>query len=268
MSGLHWLRKAFLVSILNHPDVRESNVYYPSTDPNLAPERITIERARLFGGIELIEPGLTLSVHPYHSGFDVKRGVAQNEVRTIDYSFAKRKQGYETIGNTQYDKCYYACIRLFVQLFYRDPSLNIPTILKSEFIRENPAIQKYHGFNENFVQGHHRDDVLREDTEGIYGIPEEFSIEVQTLPGEEILTLWMDIIKNVIRDIKFLRPYRQYRNPVILQSDYPTTSWLANSPNLVFHTAFHVVEFDVAEPSREFPYEVPNINTIKIDAPP
>jgi hypothetical protein len=136
--------------------------------------------------------------------------------------------------------------------------------LNSQFVPENPAIQKHHGFNENYIQGNHRDDDLSGDTEGVYGIPYDFSYEVQTLPGEEILTLWMDILKDVIRDIKFLRPYRQYRNPVIIESDYPTTSWLAQNPNLVFHTAYHVVEWTVAEPCREFPYEVPNINTINI----
>jgi hypothetical protein len=251
---INWLRKALLMSILTHPLVREPGIYYPGTTDEL----ITIDRGRLFGGAELIESGLTLSVHPFHSAFDVLKGTMPRGNCTIEYSLPRSKRDTLSEGD-EHERGHSACIKLVVQLFYRDPGLNVPITLSAEVMEARGTRPRhYHGADIRFYEDSAIQDMFPNKGE----MPYRFDIEVQTLPGEEILTQWLDLLKDAIRDIKYMHPFTQYRNPTIVKSDYPTTTWLAKSGNLVFHTAYHVVEFNVSEPPRTYEYDAIPINKV------
>jgi hypothetical protein len=138
--------------------------------------------------------------------------------------------------------------------------------LKTEVVPpSNDLSRKYYGETIQFVDGV---DALYYSLANKTGKLTQFKdVEVQILPGEEVLTQWLDILKHVIRDVKYLNPYVIYRNPQILHSNYPTTSFLTQRANLVFHTAYHMVEFSVVEghlPNR-YPYPQPNYVGIQTD---
>jgi hypothetical protein len=251
---INWLRKALLMSIMTHPLVREPDIVYPGTNNEI----VSIERGRLFGGAELVESGLTLSVHPYHSNFDVLKGSVTPENPTVYYCDKKGKRETLSYGD-EHERGYAAVIRLVVQLYYRDPGLNVPITLSADVMEARATRPRhFHGVDVRFYE----DNAVQDSFPNKSELPYKYTFEVQTLPGEEVLTQWLDLLKDVIRDIKFLHPYTQYRNPTIIKSDYPTTTWLAKSGNLVFHTAYHIVEFQVSEPPRTYKYDALPINQV------
>jgi hypothetical protein len=254
---INWLRKALLVSIMTHPSVREPDILYPGTD-----EVVSLDRGRLFGGVELIEPGLTVSVHPYHSSFNVLSGKPTSLGSDMTAVYDDLRIHRETISEgLEQERGYSAKIRLMVQLFYRDPGLNVPISLTADVMEaRSTRPRQWHGVDVRFYD----DPAVQSHFPDLQEMPESFTFEVQTLPGEEVLTLWLDLLKDVIRDVKVLYPFSQYRFPTIIASDYPTTTWLANSGNLIFHTAYHIVEFEVAEPPRVYDPDIPAVQRLYI----
>lgn len=256
--GLSWVRKATLMAILTHPRVTNAEVYYPGSK-----ELVTIDRGRMFGGAELIEPGLTLSVHPYHASLSPIKGQYSTKKKgngTIEY--ASNLRGNDTLSMGEvHDRGYSTIYNLVVQLFYRDPGINVP---------ENMSVQtksklgtNYHGYNIEYTESPNDPSYLDSITNGPSLTTR--TIEVQTLPGEEILCKWMDIIKEVIRDIKVLYPFTNFRNPTLYTSDCPTTTWLGFSANLVFHTAYHIIQWDVLEAAIDRPL-YPNVQEYFINS--
>lgn len=258
---LYWIRRALLMALLTHPYVKDTSVTYPDVN-NRAVESLSIKRGRLFGGPELIEPGLTLAVYPYHSAFD--------PVQSSMTGFRSQSILYPTDGGTlggtsraNKSRGFLAQVRLMVQLYLRDAIYNAPASISASY--QDPEVDRsnnYYGYNFQF-----EDDRLEgfddlQDTKEF--MVKSTKIPVQILPGEEILTQWLDILKYAIRDIKVLRPFMSVRNPVILTSDYPTSTWTTKSPNLVFHTAYHIVQFDIVEPELEDLVINPPIQTINL----
>ena len=127
---LCWIRRATLMALLTHPIIRNAQVYYPGTT-TLVP----IDQGRLFGGPELIDPGLTLAVFPLHTDFNVVKGSPQSlAASSVVYESRKYKK-YNTISSDgPKEMGYYAGIKLIVQLFYREPSYNIQQTLNAEYV--------------------------------------------------------------------------------------------------------------------------------------
>lgn len=260
-ADVYWVRRALLMALLTHPYVKNTSVTYPEIGGRKV-EPIAIKRGRLFGGPELIESGLTLAVYPYHSAYD--------PVTSTPTGFRSQSILYPTDGGTlggvsRADKSqgFLAQMRFIVQLYLRDTVYNAPTTMKASF--QEPEVDRdndYYGYNYQY-----EDDRLPgfdplQDTKEF--LVDSTEISVQVLPGEEILTQWLDIIKYAIRNIKVLRPFMNVRNPIILTSDYPTSTWTTKPANLIFHTAYHIVQFDVVEPELEALVENPNIQSVNL----
>lgn len=260
-ADIYWVRRALLAAIMTHPYVKDTSVTYPDLGGRSI-EAVSIKRGRLFGGPELIESGLTLAVYPYHSAYDP---VVGSPTGFRSHSVLYPTEGGTLGGVSRSDKSmgYLAQIRFIVQLYLRDTVYNAPINIKASF--QEPYVDRsndYYGYNFQF------DDDRLPDFDGLQTTKEflvdSSEIPVQILPGEEILTQWLDIIKYAIRDIKVLRPFMNVRNPIILTSDYPTSTWTTKSANLVFHTAYHIVQFDVMEPELEPLVENPAIQSINL----
>jgi len=255
-----WIRRALLMAILSHPIVQNANVLFPGTAT-----QILIDQGRLFGGPELIDPGLTLAVFPYHTSFDVVKGIPHS-LSTASVLYASEKHGkhHNTFASTDTkQRGYYAGIKLMVQLFYREPTYNGDLTINAEYVdtTKDPT-SPYFGYYFQYS------DLLPPGVSPLNKRIKPFtiinSLDVKILPGEEILTQWLDIIKYAIRDLKYLQPYASLRNPVLIATDYPTSTWSAQDPNLIFHTAYHVVHFDVVEPALPPQVHLPNIKEIDI----
>lgn len=267
---LYWIRRAFLMALLTHPYVRETKVAYPNIGGEPLPP-VAIERGRLFGGPELIEPGLTLAVYPFHSDYDPMKGYpssASSNDMSVIYPVQNTKHSrYSTLAGHTGEKEFgvHASIKLMVQLYFRDAIYNAPVNLSADYVAPEKIMHpEYYGYNFQYA-----DDTpphVSALSEKSKYMTDSKTVEVQVLPGEEILTQWTDIVKFAIRDIKVLRPFYGIRNPIILCSDYPTSTWTTKSSNLVFHSTYHVVQFDVVEPPIPPYNEIPLIQSINIES--
>jgi hypothetical protein len=260
-ADVYWIRRALLMALLTHPYVKDTAVTYPDIGGR-PQEPVAIKRGRLFGGPELIESGLTLAVYPYHSAYDpvVCTPTGLNG-QSVLYPTAGGTLG--GVSRSSNSKGYLAQMRFIVQLYLRDTVYNAPTNIKASFQEPDVARDNsYYGYNFQFEDDRLPEfDTLQSTKEFLVNSSQ---VSVQVLPGEEILTQWLDIIKYAVRDIKVLRPFMNIRNPVVLTSDYPTSSWTTKPANLIFHTAYHVVQFDVLEPELESLVDNPNIQAINI----
>lgn len=260
-ADVYWVRRALLMALLTHPYVKNTAVTYPDIGSRSV-EAVSIKQGRLFGGPELIEPGLTLAVYPYHSSYDpVKSTPTGFQSQSIIYptngqTLGGTSRSHQSIG-------YQAQMRFIVQLYLRDTVYNAPTTIKASY--QEPQVDRsndYYGYNFQYEDDRLCDFDTLQDTKEF--LVDSSEISVQVLPGEEVLTQWLDIIKYAIRNIKVLRPFMNIRNPLILTSDYPTSTWTTKPANLIFHTAYHVVQFDVMEPELEPLVANPNIQAINL----
>ena len=259
-ADIYWMRRALLMALLTHPYIKDTLVTYPDIGKRVEP--VGIKRGRLFGGPELIEAGLTLAVYPYHSGYDPVKG-APTGFRTHSILYPTDAGTFGGTTRSTKSRGFLSQVRFVVQLYYRDANYNSPTTIKAsyqplEVERSNDYFGYSYQFEDDRLPGF---DPLQNTKEFLVNTTET---TVQILPGEEILTQWLDLIKYAIRDIKVLRPFMNVRNPLVLTSDYPTSTWTANEPNLVFHTAYHIVQFDVMEPELEPLVANPPIQSMNI----
>lgn len=310
---------ALLSAILNHPEIKNSQIYYPVLFGESTPtEPIRITSARDFSGIELIEPGLTLAVFPLHDDYDQKSSTftARKSTKSVTYE----DQYLGRSSNHNYGvKCTFNFV---VQLYYQDASFNSPVELISDVINFDnedtgfypltiPAVDSWQ-YNDKLLQ----DRVLRlEDRleQTVYNFPpynDSFppgnalkkptrlktkerpyskesrlggvgsDISITTLPGERIIRSWMSLLVKVVRSLIYLKPFA-LRNPTISMVDYPSTNWYRSSENLVFHTGYCLVSYDLIEADEDTfytfpqpkpddpqppPVPFPNIEKINIDS--
>lgn len=241
--------RALVNAIASHRDVKNANVYYPLVIGE--PQQVTkvpIVSFRTFGGTEYIEDGVTLAVYP--------------PPKSMGYGPALSFKS-NVLGNT--DKSHYnvkGTLKLIVQLFYREPSFNVPSAIYSDASSLTKDIVRMLPYG-RLVQ--YKDDYLREpatlleDKLPLDRLISENTIEVTILPGEEILRDWMSVIRGVIRDLPSLQPLA-VRNPNIISVEYETGNWREpDTKNLVFHTALMLIEYDLYEPPRACDLELPVI---------
>ena len=258
---------ALLNAILTHYEVKNSLIYYPvilGEVPQIEPIRIA--SARDFGGMELIESGLTLAVYPLHGGFDQKSAAfSARERKSVKYD----DKYLGRAGDTNYGV--HSTFSFVVQLFYRDASLNAPVAITSDVLTDESGDNFYPLTISPAQRVQYKDSRLPADVitleellDNEQAVIEEstignnVSLTVFTLPAERILRSWMSLLVKVIRSLTVLRPFC-IKNPTVEYVDYPTSNWLRDSSNLVFHTSYLIVSYDCIEPagSGEFTFPVP-----------
>lgn len=237
------LCRALLNAIATHPLIKDPGIFYPAiVGDRPLEDPIKIEKWRLFGGTELIEPGLTLSVFPFHSSY--KNESASYSQSTSDKSLVfGGVKGRSELGRSNYSNVG-GVIRLVVQLYYQEATFDAPIKIKSDLVTFSDITSiTPHGEQVQFKES---TAVKPLDDSTPYAV-EENTLDVQILPGEEILRDYIPLLRHVIRDITELRPF-SVRNPFIHVVDYPTSNWRRDGENLIFHTAYLVVEYDISEP--------------------
>jgi hypothetical protein len=257
------LCRALINAIATHPLIKEPGIYYPAiVGENPQTEPIRVSNWRLFGGLELIEPGLTLSVFPYHSGYKLKSGVYSRLLADKSLHFDE-KHAASQLGSVS-KAAAAATMRVIVQLYFQDTTFNAPIQIRSDLVTQSDLTTNIpHG---DLVQiTDEPQETLLDDQ--VYFQTEQSVLNVQILPGEEILRDYMPLLRYVVRDIPVLHPF-YHRNPNILYVDYPTSNWIREGENLVFHTAYMCIEYDIQEPGINNPHvgALPN-NPYKFPAP-
>jgi hypothetical protein len=236
------LCRALINAIATHPLIKNPGIYYPAiVGDRVSTEPVRIEKWRLFGGIELIEPGLTLAVFPFHSSFKTTSASYSRSVTDKTMNFGDvgnrselGRSNYSTVGGV---------IRIVIQLYYREASFDAPIKIKSDLVSFTD-ITSITPHGEHVQLG---DELGTADLSSTEYAVEDHMLDVQILPGEEILRDYIPLLRYVIRDITELRPF-SIRNPFVHVVDYPTSNWIREGENLIFHTAYIVVEYDISEP--------------------
>lgn len=286
---------ALLSAILNHPEIKNSQIYYPVLlGESSVTERIRITSARDFSGIELIEPGLTLAVFPLHDDYDQKSSTFTARKSTKSVLYDDQYLGRSSTYNYGV-KCTFNFV---VQLYYQDSTFNAPVELLSDVVNfdnetsgfypltipavdsiqykdrllSNNVLSLEERLKSNLFEFPNTDNpdlpgfILKKPTK-LRSIEQSLSkesrlgsidssVSVTTLPGERIIRSWMSLLVKVIRSLVYLKPFA-LRNPTISMVDYPSTNWYRNSENLVFHTGYCLVSYDLTEADEHTVYSFP-----------
>lgn len=238
MKQLVWGTIAFLQS---HPRIRNPNIFYPILNPlTNEPEEIKPQVWKTYGGIELIEPGLTLAVYPQFSSLDTRRGaVSVSEMGNKSCSFKPMTLGSR--DDLSYQDC--ATYRLVVQAFYQDPvtpgeTVRIPI---DRIVDSDRAPWPMHGFNVRVRepdQPHFSQDPnwVAPDTspQDLVLEPDEVFFDIS--PGEEILREWMDLLRLALCDLPTMLPFA-IRSTEVEAIDYTTSSLFRQPTDVFFHSA-------------------------------
>lgn len=259
---------ALLNAIATHRDIQNPKIYKPvivggrvfeeDTEP------VRIEKFRNFGGLELIESHkLTLAVYPMHSRYANIKGYITAPFGDKSIRFEPWTMGSPSQAPT-HKHSELAKFRVIVQLYYCDPDLDCPVAVESYLhdyertLYDIPHGRLVQYTDEQTVENGARRKFYRDE------LARKNVLEVQVLPGEEILRDYMSLLRGVMRDIHMIRPFA-IRRPTILAVDYPSTNWVRDSENLVFHTAYIIAEYDLWEPPRHTDFTFPVVQNFEVE---
>lgn len=247
--------RALANAIATHRDVTNAKIYFPfiEGDRNVA-TLVPLQAVRTFAGTEYIQDGLTLAV--YLPSREMGLG------RAITYKDMHLGRPVEASNNTVS-----AEVKVVVHLYYREPSYNAPAVINSQRSNDLNEITKLLPYG-NYLQ---YEESLPNADLGAIGLNQQLppthyidnqTLNINILPGEEILRDWMALLRGVVRDLPQLKPFA-VRDPTIQFVEYETPNWESNNNrNLVFHAAYMLVCYSLYEPSRASDYEfaTPHIN--------
>ena len=222
-----------LTIIHNHPNIKKPIVTYPipNSDGSFTP--VPIDKYRAYDGLELIEPGLTLSIFPKYTSTP-ESGNNSSTAKFNPY----------TLGNKDAGFMYEVTYRLVIDLVYQDIALNNDKQLlyvRDKFNNVSPY-----------------QETLRDQTQDPF-VEEHGLLNLEVNPAEDILRDYLEVIRLIIESIDYYAPW-SIRSSSIISFDFPTSSWSNDSKNIYFHKAFMVWELGTYAPSTlETPTSIRNL---------
>ena len=228
-----------LAAIATHPLLEQIAVYHPIIEPDKPPERVKVVKWRTYGGLEIKEAGLTVSVYPYwyHRSATI-------ELRPYTLGTPSTSSKYLDELTT----------RLVVELAYQDAELGIESNLPVDVGRWPAPQGRKVMINANSWLLHNpyiQDTTSRE------------NLEVEIMPGEEILRQYVPIMRAIIRDIPTVLPFN-IRQARITSVEYQTSDWSKDSKNFIFHAARIYVSFVYYEPALAPSYRLTPVTEVNL----
>lgn len=226
-----------LAVIHNHPAIQNPIVKYPLPNFNNIQEPVKIERYRTYDGLELIEPGLTLSIFPRYgsalsSASSPYGGSLASEFKP--YTLGAKSEG------SMYESTYY----LTINLAYQDVALN----------NEKTLIYVKDKFN-NVASDREK---LMSNSNDPFPISKELVLEIN--PAEEILRDYLEVIRLILESIDYYAPW-SIRSSIITGMGFPSTSWSKDNKQIYFHQAYMNWELSTYAPTNyeDHPIEIRNL---------
>jgi hypothetical protein len=224
--------------IHNHPAIKNPIVNYPLPNFNNVYEPVPIERYRSYDGLELIEPGLTLSIFPRYGS------ALSSAASPYGGSLASEFKPY-TLGAKSQGSMYEATYYLTINLAYQDVALNNEkTIVYVKDKYNNISIDK---------------EKLIDNSKDIFPNKYEFALEIN--PAEEILRDYLEVIRLILESIDYYAPW-SIRSSVITGMGFPSTSWNKDTKQIYFHQAYMNWELSTYAPTNydEHPITIRNLD--------
>ena len=210
---------SIVIAINEHPLIKNPPVYYPIPDDRGEFEQIKVARYRTFDGMELTEPGLTVSVFPNFTSDLIPSGYSGQRTKPITFK-------PEFLGNKGLGFSYETNFKIIVAAHYQDTALG-----QSKLV--NYAVGKDYE-----VIGH--DVFSKLEARRLAGSGSVTnSLEVEINPGEEIIREYMFLLKYVLDDNHKILPW-SISSSQVEAIDFPTTSWKDKSENIYFHYGYLV----------------------------
>lgn len=220
--------------IHNHPAIKDPIVKSPVPDVNGNYLPIPIDRYRNYDGLELIEPGLTLSIFPRFSPAEKSYGdrlATEYKPMTI----GAKRQGF------MYESTY----NLVIHLAYQEVALNETKQLVY-------AIDKYNNIASD-------PDLLKDHSKDPF--PKLANVPIEVNVAEDILRDYLEVIRIILEQIDYFAPWN-LRGTSITGMGFPSTSWSQENKQIYFHQAYMNWEISTYAPAT---YEQPTlIRNIKI----
>lgn len=217
-----------LTVIHNHPAVQNPIVLEPVADFNGKFNPVPIDRYRSYDGLELVEPGLTLSIFPRYSPSDAPYGG----------SLASEFKPY-TLGPKTQGSMYEATYFLTIGLAYQDVAIN--NTKRLVYVQD-----KYSNVASD-------EDKLKDYSEDKF--PKKKFMELEINPGEEIVRDYLEVIRLILEGIDYYAPWN-IRSSSITGMGFPSTSWSKDSKQIYFHQAYMNWELSTYAPTT---YQEPGL---------
>jgi hypothetical protein len=255
---------ATILAIMTHPLIQDPPVYWPVGQR----EQVRIRYVRAYGGIELAEPGLTLSVYPHTSTVDVRRTLPTVPATNKSCVYESHTLGRPEDGTWQQMATYH----LMVTLNYAEPS--VPETYRVAYDRTlYPGGLGPYRVHPDAAHGY---DVALQGTAQPAPADPQLSppahVEALEIPGlavnpldrvhnepgvlavdinlaEEVLREYMDLLRIVLADTPTLRPFA-VRSTQVKWIDYVTSHWLRTGTDIYFHQAMLLWELTLYPPAN------------------
>ena len=226
-----------LGAIRIHPVMNNPPVFYPVFGRQNQSKQVFVNKYRTFGGSELIEPGLTVAVYPAHTSYNLG-GSSPN---SSDYTTNFANFEPYTLGSpssfSYFDK---GRLRFVCQVYYRDSNFDT-TYNVTYGVNELDSLDRiYQSFGETFSTPEDNQSYL----ETWDGNTQQVTFSI--LPGEEVIRDYCYLLRSVLREVGTLRPFG-IRGLKVKSVDYPSSDWVKNSSNIIFHTAYITLEIELYE---------------------
>lgn len=177
--------------IVKSPIPTSTGVYLP----------IPIDRYRNYDGMELIEPGLTLSIFP--------QADLASEFKPL------------TVGAKSNGFMYEATYHLVIHLAYQELAINETkqlVYIKNKDYQISPNADLLNSQNKDLV-------------------PKKFIVPIEINVAEDILRDYLEVIRVIVEQIDYFAPWN-LRGTNITKMIFPTTSWSAENKQIYFHQAY------------------------------
>ncbi len=268
------LCEATLVGIASHPRIKNPGIYYPIRQLGLPAEEIKVIKWRQGGGMEILEGELSCSVYPFFAARSLING-APSQAREKSCTFKPYTLGGSTTAG---EATVEATYQIVVELSYRDVAIGETRKIKYAALETNEELFTPHYLNfapdasstlaiGGDVPGRfNRGEITPSETlQGLRSLDmptdhccppssrqaasvRPLELEVEINPAELILQDYMDLMRLVLGDMRFILPYRT-KSTFVKSIDFPTSSWSQNNENLVFHMAYLIWEISLYPPS-------------------
>lgn len=221
------------ISIIhNHPYIQNPLVKSPVPDLNGNYLPIPIDRYRNYDGLELQEPGLTLSIFPKFSPAEKSYGDRLATTYTP-----------VTMGGKHKGFMYEATYSLVIHLAYQEVALNETKQLiyvKDKFNNVSSDKEK-----------------LIDNSGDLF--PKSGVVPIEVNVAEDILRDYLEIIRIIIEQVDYYAPWN-LRGTSITGMGFPSTSWSQESKQIYFHQAYMNWEISTYAPSTyDQPYPIRNL---------
>jgi hypothetical protein len=233
---------AAIITLATHPLVKEPPILFP---PKLdrrgrmaPPEKAYINSYRSYGGSEVIEPGITLSVFPFHSPYSMRTGIGNYLKASKAQEFKPANLGKRSDSGDN-GPFLEGLMRLVVEIKYRDTTnLDQETDVLYDYADNNYLGGLPHDFRVRLADLNSLPQLNTGLSEALVKThPVRDSIKIKVNVGEKLIRNWVSNLILVLQDTSILNPLGVRSTQVVL-ADYPTSTWSSNGENIAFHTGW------------------------------